>query len=349
MIITITKTKIKGDIVMKRWLLPLLVVVVMALSACGNTANNNSAAGANNSASEANVSADNGGSANASSSTNSSANESSTDTITYQSENGPIEVPANPQRVVMLSGHAGSLLKLGVPIAGTDSWAKANPNFKDQLQDVPEVSVENIESILNVKPDLIIASTDIQNADKLKQIAPLVTYTYNKVDYLTQVLEIGKAVNKEAEAAAWVADFKERAREAGEEIKAKIGADSTISIIEGDSKALYTFGDAWGRGTEIIYQAMGLKMPDKVKEMTAEAGYYDLSLEVLPEYMGDYVIYSKDSNADASFQETSTYKNIPAVKNNRVFEVEATGFYFNDALSLDYQLDFITQSLLGSN
>lgn len=315
---------------MKKMLLPLFVLTFMLISACGNNTNNNS--GTTSSTAEVGASADT----------------SSAKTITYSSENGPIEVPAHPERVVILNGLAGNLLELGVPVVGVDSFVKMNPKFKAQLKDVAEVSDDNVESILNVKPDLIIASSDIKNADKLKQIAPLVTYTYNKVDYLTQILEIGKAVNQEQKAADWIADFKKRAQTAGEEIKAKIGADSTISVIEGDAKNLYTFGSAWGRGTEIIYQAMGLKMPDKVKEMTAKAGYYELSLEILPDYMGDYVIYSKDPAGDASFQQTSTYKNIPAVKNNHVYEVDATTFYFNDALSLDYQLDFITKSLLGN-
>lgn len=321
---------------MKKMLLPLLVLTILLLSACGNNASNNTST--ESPAPEASATTDN-----SSSDTNSSSG-----TITYQSENGPIEVPANPQRVVVLSGYAGNLIALDVPIVGVDSWTKGNPKFQDQLKDVTEVSDENVESILNLKPDLIIAMSDVKNADKLKQIAPLVTYTYNKVDYLTQILEIGKAVNKEQKAADWIADFKKRAQTAGEEIKAKIGADSTISVIEGDSKNLYTFGSGWGRGTEIIYQAMGLKMQDKIKEMTAKDGWFQLSLEILPEYMGDYVIYSKDSAGDASFQQTSTYKNIPAVKNNHVYEVEASTFYFNDALSLDYQLDFISKSLLGS-
>lgn len=331
---------------MKKLLLPLLVLLFVLLSACGNNTNNS--AGSNSSAPEVSAGTDNSSSANASSSANNSAGDSSSDTITYQSESGPIEVPVHPQRVVAISGYAGNLLALDVPLVGVDSWTKANPNFQDQLKDVAEVSDENIESILNLKPDLIIAMTDIKNADKLKQIAPLVTYTYNKVDYLTQILEIGKAVNQEQKATDWIADFKERAQTAGEEIKTNIGADSTITVLEGSSKELYTFGSGWGRGTEIIYQAMGLKMQDKVKEMTAKDGYYDLSLEVLPDYMGDYVIYSKDPTADASFQQTSTYKNIPAVKNNHVYEVDANTFYFNDALSLDYQLDFITKSLLGN-
>ncbi|WNS45592.1 iron-hydroxamate ABC transporter substrate-binding protein [Paenibacillus sp. MMS20-IR301] len=323
---------------MKKALLPLLVLTLLLLSACGNNGSNSAGnnAGTASPAPEATASAA------------ADAEGSNSGTITYQSENGPLEVPAQPQRVIALAGYAGNLLALDVPLVGVDTYVKANPKFQEQLKDIPEVSDENLESILNLKPDLIIASSDTKNLDKLKQIAPVVTYTYNKVDYLNQILEIGKAVNQEQKAADWIASFTERAKAAGEEIKAKIGAESTITVIEGDAKALYTFGSGWGRGTEIIYQAMGLKMQDKVKEMTAKDGYYDLSLEVLPDYMGDYVIYSKDPAGDASFQETSTYKEIPAVKNGHVYEIDATTFYFNDALSLDYQLDFISKSLLGN-
>lgn len=316
---------------MRKLLLPLMMVIVLVLNACGNAAEEQATTG-------------NTGSSEASTST-----PAATGTITYQSETGPVEVPANPQRVIALAGYAGNLIALGVPLVGVDSWTKADPNFTEQLKDVAEVSDENIEKMIELKPDLIIASSDTKNLDKLKQIAPVVTYTYNKVDYLKQIEEIAKAVNQADKGAAWIADFKERAQKAGTEIKAKIGDDATVTVMEGDSKQLYIFGSAWGRGTEIIYQAMGLKMPDKVKQMTSEKGYYDLSLEVLPEYLGDYVFYSKDPSVDASFQNTDTYKNIPAVKNNRVFEVDARGFYFNDAASLDYQLDFITKSLLGQS
>ena len=48
---------------------------------------------------------------------------------------------------------------------------------------------------------------------------------------------------------------------------------------------------------------------------------------------------------DNSFQETDTYKNIPAVKNNQVFEVNAKEFYFNDPITLDFQLDYFIDKL----
>ncbi|WP_019121992.1 iron-hydroxamate ABC transporter substrate-binding protein [Brevibacillus massiliensis] len=270
-----------------------------------------------------------------------------TATITYQSENGPIEVPANPQRVVVLSTFAGNVMALHVNLVGVDSWSKMNPRFQSGLKDAEEISDESLEKIIELEPDLIIGLSTSKNIDKLKEIAPTVTYTYGKVDYLTQHLEIGKLLNKEKEAQAWIDDFKQRAQKAGEDIRARIGPDATVSVIENFNKQLYVYGDNWGRGTEVMYQAMKLNMPEKVRETAQKNGYYALSIELLPDFALDYLIVSKNPDADNSFLETNTYKNIPAVRNGRVFEANAKEFYFNDPLTLDYQLDFFVKHFLG--
>lgn len=305
---------------MKKLLLPFMLIFVLLISACSNGSTE---------------------------SKNDSSKNSESKTITYQSEDGPVKVPANPKRVVVLGSYAGNVLSLGVNIVGVDSWSKMNPRFEKKLKGVEEVSEENLEKIIELKPDLIIGLSTTKNIDKLKKIAPTVTYTYDKVDYLTQHIEIGKLLNKEKEAQSWVDDFKKRAAKAGSDIKAKIGEDATVSVIENFDKQLYVFGNNWGRGTEILYQEMKLKMPEKVKKMALKDGYYAISPEVLPEYAGDYLIFSKNQDGDTSFEKTDTYKNIPAVKNNHVFEANAKEFYFNDPITLDYQLDFFTQKFLG--
>lgn len=279
--------------------------------------------------------------------TNEQAQSTNNDTITYESENGPIEVPANPERVVVLSSfNAGSVMALDVNIVGADTWAMNNPQFASYLEGVEEVTDESIEKILELEPDLIIAVPTNNNLDRLKEIAPTVTYTYGNVDYLTQHLEIGKLLNKEAEAQAWIDDFKQRAAEAGDEVKAMHGEDITVSVIENFDKQLYVFGDNWGRGTEILYQEMELKMPETVAEMALQEGYYALSPEVLSEYAGDFIILSSDGE-DSSFTETETYQNIPAVLNDRVFKANAAEFYYNDPITLEYQLEFFKENFLG--
>ncbi|WP_309120707.1 iron-hydroxamate ABC transporter substrate-binding protein [Paenibacillus sp.] len=269
------------------------------------------------------------------------------ETITYESENGPIEVPTAPQRVVVVSTFAGNVLSLGVPVVGVDVWTMMNPRFAEPLKDAEEISEESLEKIIELEPDLIIGLSTAKNIDKLSEIAPTVTYTYGKLDYLTQHLEIGKLLNKEAEAKAWIDDFKKRTAEAGDEIRAKIGEDATVTIVENFEKELYVFGDNWGRGGEILYREMKLKMPQKVIDTALQPGYFALSLEALPEFVGDYLIMSKYTDSDTSFLQSETYKNIPAVKEGRAFEVDSKAFFFNDPITLEYQLEFFIDRFLG--
>ncbi len=129
---------------MRKWFLPLMVVMVLLLAACGNA--QSGSAPANNGTNGASSQSGEAATADAS-------------TITYQSENGPVEVPAHPQRVVVLDGSAGTLAKLGVPIVGADTWTISNPNMKPYLGEAKEVSADNLEQIIELKPDLIIASS----------------------------------------------------------------------------------------------------------------------------------------------------------------------------------------------
>ncbi|WP_248928486.1 iron-hydroxamate ABC transporter substrate-binding protein [Paenibacillus hamazuiensis] len=304
----------------KRWLL-FAISLLLVLSACG------------------------GGGEAADKEPGSPAGGKKPETVTYQSENGPVEVPANPKRIVGLAS-APNVIALGGNLVGVDPWTNMNPLFQAKLQGVEVVTDENLEKIVELNPDLIIAAPYMKNLDKLQQIAPTVVYTWGKLDYLSQQLEIGKLLNKEKEARQWVDDFKKRAEAAGKEIKAAIGENTTVSVIENGAKELYVYGDKWARGTEILFQAMGLRMPEKVKQLTLTEGYHSFSIEVLPEFAGDYMVFSKTPEADSSFLQTETWRNIPAVKNNRVIEINAKASSYSDPITLDYLLDIFTKGFL---
>jgi iron complex transport system substrate-binding protein len=92
---------------MKKLLLPFMLIFVLLISACSNGSTE---------------------------SKNDSSKNSESKTITYQSEDGPVKVPANPKRVVVLGSYAGNVLSLGVNIVGVDSWSKMNPRFEKKLK-----------------------------------------------------------------------------------------------------------------------------------------------------------------------------------------------------------------------
>jgi iron complex transport system substrate-binding protein len=308
----------------------MLALLMLIVSACGNNAANNAGGSSESSGAEA---------------TASPSPEADAGTITYASETGDIEVPASPKRIIALT-NAPNILSLEGAVVGVDEWTKKNPLFEGKLTDVETVAEDDLEKIIELEPDLIVAGSHNKNLEKLADIAPTVVYTWGKLDYLAQQLEIGKLLNKETEAQAWIDDFTARAKAAGEEIKAKIGADATISVFETDAKDFYVFGNNWARGTEILYQAMGLNMTDKVKTDALGPGYYTLSLETVPDYAGDYIVLSRSSAADNSYMETETWKNIPAVKNGHVIELDTESVTYSDPISLEYMLDIFKEGLL---
>ncbi|MFX3633177.1 MAG: iron-hydroxamate ABC transporter substrate-binding protein [Candidatus Pristimantibacillus sp.] len=315
----------------KKLLLPFIILICVIISACGvNKANNNASAPSNSSSSTEPAA------------TKAPAN---TGTITYESELGPVEVPANPQRIVALT-NAPNVLSLDGTVVGVDEWTNKNPLFTEKLSGIEVVSDESLEKIIELDPDLIIAGTTNKNIDKLQEIAPTIVYTWGKLDYLAQQLEIGKLLNKEKEAQAWIDDFTKRAEEAGEEIKAKIGENATVSVLETDSKSFYVFGNNFARGTEILYQAMGLNMPEKVKTDAVGPGYYTLSTEVLSEYAGDYVVLSRSATADNSFMQSDTWTKIPAVQNKHVIEIDTEASSYSDPTTLEYLLNKFKEGFL---
>lgn len=269
-------------------------------------------------------------------------------TKTYETAAGSVEIPTDPQRVVVLSGsYAGHALFLGAPVVAVDSFTYENPLMKDYLDGVAQVSTDNLEQIIELDPDLIITDDYATNLKQLNEIAPTLGLTYSSQTYLNRVVELGKILNKEAEANAWVADFEARATQAGKDVRAKLGEDVTVTVIESWEKELYIFGDNYARGTEILYDAMGLKRTEAVEKLVKEAGYSAISPEVLPQLGGDYIVFSKSGAADNSFLETESYKNIAAVKNNHVLTADAAQFYFNDPITLEYQLKFFIDGFLG--
>ncbi|WP_213651907.1 iron-hydroxamate ABC transporter substrate-binding protein [Paenibacillus sp. J23TS9] len=319
----------------KKLLFPLLLLMIV-ISACGNQAVNDNKAASTSSEGQATNSATNSG----------TASEASAGTKTYQSESGPVEVPANPKRIVALT-NAPNVLSLDGMLVGVDEWTNKNPLFKDKLSGVKVVSPEDLEKIIELDPDLIITGSESKNIDKLKEIAPTVAYTWGKLDYLNQQLEIGKLLNKEKETQAWIDDFKQRTAEVGKEIKAKYGDNMTVSVLEGDAKSFYVLGNNWARGTEVLYQAMGLNMPEKVKADALGPGYYTLSPEVIGDYVGDFLVLSRSAQGDNSFMKTATWNNIPAVKNKHVIEVDSESSSYSDPTTLEYLLGVFKKGFLG--
>lgn len=268
-------------------------------------------------------------------------------TRVYQSETGKMTLPEKPKRVaVLFAPYTGNLLKLGItPIAITD-LPKKSKFFAGKLDKAEVIGEDSVEKLLSLRPDLIITHSDDRNIKKYQEIAPTVVMTYTKYNYLEQHIELGKIVGKEDEARAWVEEWKKKVATERKKVHDAIGSNATAMVLESYHKELYLYGKNWGRGTEVIYQALALKAPPKIEKDVFGNGYKAISSEAIPEYAGDFIFLGEGSETDNSFVNTDVWKNIPAVKKDRVITFDSDSFYFNDPISLEKELAYIVEELV---
>ncbi|MCK4029700.1 ABC transporter substrate-binding protein [Streptococcus iners] len=257
------------------------------------------------------------------------------------------DIPAQPKKVVSLNfANTGYLLQLGFDVVGATSYDLENPAFAEQLKGATAVTSEDLEAIAALEPDLIVTGSTDEKIEQLAEIAPTISLEYGKHSYAETLIVFGQIFGQEAAVEEWQTAWKENVANAAKEIKAKTGDNATFTIMGYLGQDLYLFGNNWGRGGEIIYQELAYTAPQKVKDKVFGPGFLAVSQEVLPDYAGDYIILAvEDESVAAGLLNSDLWKNLPAVQNNRVIKVDSKAFYFNDPISLEYQLNILKEAI----
>ncbi|MDW7798436.1 iron-hydroxamate ABC transporter substrate-binding protein [Streptococcus canis] len=260
------------------------------------------------------------------------------------------DIPSQPKRVVSLaSTYTGYLKKLDMSLVEVTSYDKKNPILAQTVKKAKQVAATDLEAITALEPDLIVVGSNEENIKQLAEIAPVISIEYRKRDYLQVFSDFGRIFNKEKETNQWLKDWKTKTAAYEKEVKAVTGDKATFTIMGLYEKDIYLFGKDWGRGGEIIHQAFHYDAPEKVKNDVFKQGYLSLSQEVLPDYIGDYVVVAaEDDKTGSALYESDLWKSLPAVQQNHVIKVNANVFYFTDPLSLEYQLKTLRKAIISS-
>lgn len=261
------------------------------------------------------------------------------------------DIPKNPKRIASLSStYTGYLLQLGFDLVTVTSYDAKNPVLKEKVKNAKVLMPEDLKSIAKQKPDLIVVDASDKNIDELKKIAPTIAIDYGKNDYLEILNRFGQIFGKEKEADQWIADWKSKTADIGKQLKEKLGQNVTFTVVGLYEKEIYLFGNNWGRGGEVIYRSLGFDAPQKVKDEVFPSGYLQVSQETVSEYIGDYVLVAaEDDKTGSALYESDVWKSIPAVQQNHILKVDANAFYFNDPLTLEYELKTIQDGLEKMN
>lgn len=323
----------KKNLIFKMLVLTLFMAIT--LTACGSKDNNTDKGTVNNGSAGEDVTNKDETNKNSSDET-----QSNSETVKVTDVKGEVEIPANPKRIVDLSGNSDILSILGYKVVGTaNSDAYDYTKFPTYLEDVlsgAEIlgysmqDTMDIEAVMNVEPDLIIISTVQEKMyDQLKEIAPTVMIQLEALNWKDDIMTIAEVFEKEEEATSWITAYDEKSKAAGEKIKKAYGEDTSYLSFLASGGQFYVFGGA-GFGS-VLYQDMGLSVP------AGMPGQNDISLPVVT-YEGlaaidaDYIFVMATPEDLTELENNAIWNNLKAVKEGNVV-VLGSSPYFNQGYS----------------
>jgi iron complex transport system substrate-binding protein len=246
---------------------------------------------------------------------------------------GETEVPASPQRVVVLTNEGTeALLALGVkPVGAVKSWT-GDPwydHIKDKMEGVTVVGDEsqpNLELIASLKPDLIIGNKMRQEKiySQLSAIAPTIESETLRGEWKNNFKLYAEAIGKKEEGDKLVADFDARI----EDFKSKAGdkLKETVSVIRFMAGKVRVYNQDTFTG--IIFNQIGIArnpMTLNSKDAFAE----EITKERLPETDSDRLFYftyetgdGKATELEKEWTNDPLWKSLRAVKNGKVYRVD---------------------------
>jgi ferric hydroxamate transport system substrate-binding protein len=228
-----------------QWIGILMAAMMLIVAACGsgnnNAGNSGTNANANNEPAANNAAADNSAASNG-------GETAAAGPIVIKTAKGDVTLEKPAERVVTLEWtYTEDLLAVGVqPIGhadleGYNAWVNIPVELSADVTDVGTRQEPNIETIMSLQPDLIIAASNrvANNYDQLAAIAPVLVFNAypeeGGVNQYTEMeetfTEIAKAVGKEGEVEGVLAKLDSAYAAAAEKLKAagKEGAEIVLT------------------------------------------------------------------------------------------------------------------------
>lgn len=250
---------------------------------------------------------------------------------------GDVEVPAHPQRVAA-QAYLGTVLALGVQPVSAETFLMNSPYLKGKLDGVTDVG-ESLEALLELEPDLIITQiNEKENVDKYSLIAPTVANPYNSFTSIQEEMRyFGDLLDKEDVAEQWIADFESNLVKLNEKVQAALGKGETVSVMQEYDGMAFIFGPKSGRGGRIMYEMLGTKPPSEVPDYMLTDSYYELSLEMLPKYTGDYLILTTEASLE-QLQADPIWGKLPAIRDGKAYLWNENQSWYRDPIAVEAQI-----------
>jgi iron complex transport system substrate-binding protein len=251
-------------------------------------------------------------------------------TRTIKHAQGETAIPAAPSKIALVNDNAfeDNLLAMGVKpyVGSTFTWSekKFYPHIADRLQGVNGIDGQapNLEQLTQWQPDLIIINgQNDKYYEQLNKIAPTVSVPFD-ADWRVTHLKLAEIVGKTKEAEQNLRDYDAKVAAVKADVQKAIGQASVMAIVINE-KTIRIQGTTGHALNDLLYKDLGLTPPKGIpNENRAE-----VSLEGMSTFTPDYIFMQRNrfgtvEQVVQTIQNSNVWKNIPAVKQGHVYNVD---------------------------
>lgn len=274
----------------------------------------------------------------------------------FEADNGTIEIPTSPQRIIGIQRGASNLLAFGVEPVGLGQLNEdadwLSPEERAVYDETPEVAnweTIDYEKMASLEPDLIVISTpdflwENWDNDRLQSIAPTVYIETSIEDWKVQEERVADAIGKADEFDARESEYDGLIEELATKYSDLLKSDTMVSInryggteegvfsIENSSFYCTTFATELGVQLAAVADPEGSGDSVSVEQIGELAQY-------------DVILYPEDPAGGPKEEllpivESNSWQALPQVSSGRALSVTCTGgLSYSDGITYLESLD----------
>lgn len=278
------------------------------------------------------------------------------ETVTITARNGEVEVPKNPENVVVLDlGSLDILDELGVDVVGVpkSNLPEYLNEYKDEkYTDIGGVKEFNFETINELNPDLIIIEGRQEDSlEELSKIAPTILLGSTGTDYYNGLKSnadtLGVIFGKEDEVGEKFSTFDARINAINEKVKSD-DLNALVTMVSDGSMSVYGSGSRFN----FIFNELGFTPTDSQIEVSSHG--QSISNEYLAEKNPCYLfvldkgqITGSDAQPAKEIIENELVKTTDTYKNGNIVYLDTPAWYVGGAgfKALDKMLSDIENAI----
>lgn len=229
-------------------------------------------------------------------------------------------IEKEPQKVISLAPNISeTIFALGKEdkLIGRTDYCDY-PEAVKKIQSIGKIEDPSIEKIAELKPDVVIASTHFKKEaiQKLEELNIKVVVFYGSDSFegaYDTIQNVGKVLNANEKAKEIVTKMQSKVEEVQNKVKG-MKAPSVYYVVGFGQSGDFTAGKDTFIG-KTIEMAGG-------KNAAGDLAGWKYSIEKLMENNPDIMICSKNYDSKSGIQNTNGYKDLNAVKNNKLYEID---------------------------